>query len=174
MVDSEQAVSRTRNAVFVNHLRRPHLRVHRRFPNALYHRAIRRRAAVSPPRAFPCRAAGSVCKADKRTRTPPRWRARAVTQRGRKARMGLPAKSPQAILWGPRVGGGTTFPARRTLYYTLTVRAPPSYPARKSTIFPRGPRAGAFDAAIRQSTPQEKSGIFLVGTPSTRSYSPLP
>ena len=33
--------------------------------------------------------------------------------------MGLPAKSPQAILWGPRVGGGTTFPARRVLYFTF-------------------------------------------------------
>ena len=33
--------------------------------------------------------------------------------------MGLPAKSPQAILWGPRVGGGATFPAGRTLYFTF-------------------------------------------------------
>ena len=30
------------------------------------------------------------------------------------------------------------------------------------------------DKAIRQSTPQEKSGIFLVGTPNPRPYSPLP
>ena len=56
----------------------------------------------------------------------------------------------------------------------LNVRAPPSCPTRKSAIFPRGPRVGAFDAVMRQSTPQEKSKIFLVGTPNSRSYSPLP
>ena len=31
---------------------------------------------------------------------------------GRKARMGLPAKSPQAILWGPQVGGVTILPCQ--------------------------------------------------------------
>ena len=31
--------------------------------------------------------------------------------------MGLPAKSPQAILWGPRVGGGTILPCQRTTVY---------------------------------------------------------
>ena len=38
---------------------------------------------------------------------------------GRKARMGLPTKLPAAILWGPRVGGGATFPARRTPNFTF-------------------------------------------------------
>ena len=56
----------------------------------------------------------------------------------------------------------------------LNVRAPPSCPTRKSAIFPRGPRVGAFDAVMRQSTPQEKSKIFLVGTPNTRTDFPLP
>ena len=40
------------------------------------------------------------------------------------SRMGLPAKSPQAILWGPRKEGGATFPARRTLDFTLEPAAP--------------------------------------------------
>ena len=38
--------------------------------------------------------------------------------------MGLPAKSPQAILWGPRVGGGTTLPCQgRALYFTFEYAA---------------------------------------------------
>ena len=48
--------------------------------------------------------------------------------------MGLPAKSPQAILWGPRVGGGTTFPAGRTLYFTFEHTSPAGKGGQ--TIFP--------------------------------------
>ena len=40
------------------------------------------------------------------------------------SRMGLPAKSPQAILWGPRVGGGATFPERRAAYPTVEPAVP--------------------------------------------------
>ena len=39
--------------------------------------------------------------------------------------MGLPAKSPQAILWGPRVGGGRNIPRETcTLYFTFEPAAP--------------------------------------------------
>ena len=82
--------------------------------------------------------------------------------------MGLPAKSPQAILWGPREGGGATFPARCALYFTFE-HDEPSESARsaRGSCPQTGQEKSTFHKELfwRLKQPQPKIKDFRPGTP---------
>ena len=67
--------------------------------------------------------------------------------------MGLPAKSPQAILWGPRVGGGATFPAGRALYFTF------EHDETRRKGVNNTPMSGDAHPIPRLSTPHPRKGV---------------